>query len=43
MKKKWKKPLIQKVAVKQITLSGSAGNTETKGNTGISKKNPALP
>jgi len=42
MENKWKKPVIKKIAVKKITLSGSSGNNETKGNTSITKKDPNI-
>lgn len=39
MKKKWGKPVIQKVEVKKITLSGSKHAKEDINNTGAAYRN----
>jgi hypothetical protein len=40
MKKQWKKPVISKILLREITLSGTIGNVETKAN-GQPKQRPS--
>ncbi len=41
MKKDWKKPIVKKMAVKKITLSGSNNGTEKPQGVGNRAKKPA--
>ena len=38
MKKIWKKPILEKVAVKKITLGGSGQSAENKNQTGTDRR-----